>query len=305
MLVAAPVTHSRLRSRCLELISQTADLSTLVSARFSRSMATRVKRTFLRSRQRLGKYRIDHRIENGGFAVVYAATDVLEGVRVALKVPFDDMLTDDMLELMLKEVRLAARLKHPHILSLKNADYIDGRLVLAYPLGERSLADRLQSRISAELALDYSEQMLSALAYAHEQRIIHCDVKPQNMILFPDNLLMLTDFGIAKVAYRTNVNASGSGTVGFCAPEQAMGKPSRASDVFSLGLVMYRMFSGRLPQWPFDWPGPGHTNLRRKVNSELMAIMRRAMEVNPRKRYPHAGAMLAAFKRCRAKALKR
>ena len=67
---------------------------------------------------------------------------------------------------MLKEVRLAARLKHPHILPLKNADYIDGRLVLAYPLGERSLAQRMQSRVSAALALDLTEQMLSAVAFA-------------------------------------------------------------------------------------------------------------------------------------------
>ena len=125
------------------------------------------------------------------------------------------------------------------------------------------------------------------------------------MILFPNNLLMLTDFGIAKVAYRTIIKASGSGTVGFCAPEQAMGKPARSSDVFSLGLVMYRLFSGRLPEWPFDWPPPGFAALKKKIHPDLLAIMRKAMAVNPRKRYPHAGAMLAAFQRCKSKALKR
>ena len=229
---------------------------------------------------------------------------MLEGIRVALKVPYDDLMTDAVVDDMLKEVRLAARLKHPNILPLKNADYIDGRLVLAYPLGERSLGQRMQSRISAQLAMDFSHQMLSAVAYAHEHRIIHCDIKPQNMILFPGNQLMLTDFGIAKVAYRTMVKASGSGTVGFCAPEQAMGKPSLASDVFSLGLVMYRLFSGRLPEYPFDWPPPNYTSVKKKVHAELLAVMRRAMEVNPRKRYPHAGAMLAAFQKCKAKAIK-
>ena len=267
-------------------------------------MSQRVKRTYFRARQKVGKYRIDGRIESGGFAVVYEATDMLEGIRVALKVPYDDLMTDAVVDDMLKEVRLAARLKHPNILPLKNADYIDGRLVLAYPLGERSLGQRMQSRISAQLAMDFSHQMLSAVAYAHEHRIIHCDIKPQNMILFPGNQLMLTDFGIAKVAYRTMVKASGSGTVGFCAPEQAMGKPSRASDVFSLGLVMYRLFSGRLPEYPFDWPPPNYTSVKKKVHAELLAVMRRAMEVNPRKRYPHAGAMLAAFQKCKAKAIK-
>lgn len=264
-----------------------------------------MKRTYFRARQKLGKYRIDRRIENGGFAAVYRATDTLEGIRVALKVPYDDILTEEVLDDMLKEVRLSAKLKHPNILALKNADYIDGRLVLAYPLGERSLAERLQSRISPALALDYAEQMIAGTAYAHEHRIIHCDIKPQNMILFAGGRLRLTDFGIAKIAHRTIVRASGSGTVGFCAPEQAMGKPSFASDVFSLGLVIYRMFSGQLPEWPFDWPPPGHATLRKKVDAELLAILRRAMEVDPRKRFPHAGTMLSAFEQCKPKALKR
>jgi serine/threonine-protein kinase len=254
----------------------------------------------------LGKYRIDRRIENGGFAAVYEATDTLEGVRVALKVPHDEILTEEVLGDMLKEVRLAARLKHDNTLPLKNADYIDGRLVLAYPLGERSLADRLQSRISPAMALNYTEQMLAATAYAHEHRIIHCDIKPQNMILFGNgHTLMLTDFGIAKIAYRTIIKASGSGTVGFCAPEQAMGKPSFRSDVFSLGLVIYRMFSGRLPEYPFAWPPPGAAVMRRKVRPELLTLVRKALEVDPRKRFPHAGAMLAAFRRCKAKALRK
>jgi serine/threonine protein kinase len=93
--------------------------------------------------------------------------------------------------------------------------------------------------------------MTSAIAYAHaHNRVIHCDVKPDNFILFPDNVLKLADFGIAKVAYQT-LRASGSGTVGYVAPEQAMGKPSFRSDVFSLGLILYRMFSGVLPEWPY------------------------------------------------------
>jgi serine/threonine protein kinase len=97
--------------------------------------------------------------------------------------------------------------------------------------------------------------MIEAVAYAHRQRIIHCDIKPENFILFPDNRLRLTDFGIARVAQNT-VAGSGSGTVGYMAPEQAMGKPSMRSDVFSLGLVIYRMLTGQLPEWPFEWPPP-------------------------------------------------
>ncbi|MCA9099707.1 MAG: serine/threonine-protein kinase [Pirellulales bacterium] len=255
----------------------------------------------LRLRQRLGKYRIERRLGEGGFAVVYAATDTVEGVSVALKVPHASLLDDGVMDDFRREVRLAARLKHPNILPLKTADIVDGRFVIAFPLGERTLGERLQSRLSVETALDYTQQMLQATAHAHQHRVIHCDIKPDNFLLFADGTLMLSDFGIAKVAVRT-VRASGAGTLGYCAPEQAMGKPSFRSDVFSLGLIMYRMFSGSLPEYPFDWPPPGYQRLRSRVHPDLVSLIRRALEVNPRRRYADAGAMLTAFNRVRPRA---
>lgn len=262
-----------------------------------------MRREAIRIRQKLGKYRIDGKLDLGGFAAVYRATDTIEGVRVALKIPHNHLVTDDVLADFRTEIRLAAKLKHPNILPLKTADFIDGRLVIAYPLGERTLADRLQTRVSLSLAIDFAEQMLAAAAYAHEQRIIHCDIKPENLILFPEQRLMLTDFGIAKVALRT-IRASGSGTVGYCAPEQAMGQPSFRSDVFSLGLIQYRLFSGHLPEWPFEWPPPGYRRLKQRVHPELIEILRRAIEVDPRKRFVHAGAMLSALRRIKPRALR-
>ena len=219
-----------------------------------------------------------------------------------MKIPHDHLVTVEVLDDFRAEVRLAAKLKHPNILPLKNADFIEGRLVVVYPLGERTLGDRLQSRLSLNLAIDFAEQMLAAAACAHEHRIIHCDIKPENMILFPDNRLMLTDFGIAKVALRT-IRASGSGTVGYCAPEQAMGKPSFRSDVFALGLIQYRMLSGRLPEWPFHWPPPGFERVRSRVHPELIEFIRRAIDLDPRKRFADAGAMLSAFRRIKSRAL--
>ena len=261
-----------------------------------------MRRSTIRLRQRLGKYRIEGKLGYGGFAAVYKATDTIEGIRVALKIPYDHLVTEDVLDDFRSEVRMAAKLKHPNILPLKNADFVEGRFVIAYPLGERTLADRLQSRLSLSVAIDFAEQMLAAVAYAHEQRIIHCDIKPENLILFADGRLMLTDFGIAKVALRT-IRASGSGTVGYCAPEQAMGQPSFRSDVFSLGLIQYRMLSGRLPEWPFHWPPPGFDRMRRRVHPELIELMRRAIEVDPHERYPNAGAMLASLRRIKSKVL--
>jgi serine/threonine-protein kinase len=198
---------------------------------------------------------------------------------------------------------LAAQLKHPNILPLKNAEFIEGHFVVAFPLGERTLGERLQSRMSLSTALHYGEQMVRAAAYAHEHHIIHCDIKPDNLILFPDRQLMLTDFGIAKVALKT-IRASGSGTVGYIAPEQAMGKPSFRSDVFSLGLVLYRMLSGQLPEYPFEWPPPGYNRVHRRLEPELIRVIRRSMDVDPKKRYATAGQLLAALRRVKPKALR-
>lgn len=257
----------------------------------------------LRANQKLGKYRIEKRLSLGGFATVFRAMDTIEGIRVALKIPHAKNISEEVLKDLKHEVRLAVQLEHPHILPLKNANFIDGHFVIVFPLGERTLGDRLQKRMSLATALDYADQMLQAVAFAHRHHIIHCDIKPENLILFPGNRLKLTDFGIAKVAQKT-VRGSGTGTVGYMAPEQAMGKPSLRSDVFSCGLLMYRMLSGYWPEWPFDWPPPGFVRIRGRVHPDLIAVIHKAIEPNPRKRYRDAEQMLRAFLPAKAKALR-
>lgn len=256
----------------------------------------------IKSRQKLGKYQIEKKLGEGGFARVYRALDTIEGVRVALKIPFTDNLSSSALQECMREVRLMASLDHANILSLKNAEFIDGHFVLAFPLAEQTLGDRLTRRLSMSQSLSYAQQMLEAVAYAHERRIIHCDLKPDNMVLFPDGELRLTDFGIAKIAMRT-LRASGSGTVGYIAPEQAMGRPSPRSDVFSLGLVMYRMFSGTLPEWPFHWPPPSYKTLSRRMSPDFVAMLGRALDLDPQRRYRNAGQMLNAFNRLKGRAI--
>ena len=261
----------------------------------ARSGAKRAPQAF-KARQMLGKYRIQRRIGSGAFATVYEAYDTIEGLRVALKVPHQHAIEEEAMDLILREVRLIARLDHENILPLRNAMFVDGYFVIASPLGERTLTDRLRSRMSAQTAMGYAEQLVDALAYAHQKRIIHCDIKPDNIIVFPQGLVRLADFGIAKVALRTRtIYGSGQGTVGYIAPEQAMGKPSFRSDVFSMGLVLYRMFSGELPEWPFDWPLPGASRLRRTVSPEFAEFLRRALEVRERKRFRDGVAMRNAF----------
>jgi serine/threonine protein kinase len=259
----------------------------------------------LRPRRMLGKYRIKRRVGAGAFATVYEAYDTIEGTRVALKIPHPDQLDKGALELIHREVRLTARLQHENILPLRNAMMIDGYFVIATPMGEQTLTDRLRYRLGPRTALSYTSQLLDALAYAHEHRVIHCDIKPDNVILFPEGRVRLADFGIARVALRTRtIMGSGQGTVGYIAPEQAMGKLSFRSDVFSMGLMIYRMFAGALPEWPFDWPPPGYDRLRRSVSREFIAFIRRSIEVRERKRFRDGVHMQSAFEEIAPSALR-
>ena len=184
---------------------------------------------------------------------------------------------------------------------MQNASYIGGHLVIAMELGEESLADRLERRISTARALDLAEQALAALAHAHEHRIIHCDIKPENYILFSGNRLKLADFGFAKKVLRT-LKASGSGTIDYIAPEQAMGRPKFQSDVFSAGLVLWRMFSGKLPEWPYTWPLAGHDTLAARVRPEFIDFLRKAIQTDPKDRYRDAIQMYAEFEKLHTKA---
>ena len=259
-----------------------------------------------KARQMVGKYRIRRRIGKGGFATVYEAYDTVEGIRVALKVPHGHLLDPESLAAFRREVRLTARLEHDNILPLRNAMMVGNHFVIASPLGDRTLTDRLRYRMGTRTALSFGRQLVEALAYAHEKRIIHCDIKPDNIILFDGERVRLADFGVAKVALRTRtIYGSGTGTVGYIAPEQAMGKPSFRSDVFSMGLVLYRMFSGQLPEWPFDWPLPGAERIRRVVSSDLIGFLRRSIEVRERKRFRDGVEMREAFEELAPTALRR
>ncbi len=245
---------------------------------------------------RLGKYRLVRKLGDGGFAVVYKATDTVEGVAVAVKIPRPELMNRELFSLFQREARLHSGLDHPNILPVKNAEVIEGRLLIVYPLGLCSLADRLRSRRSFNTFMDFAEQMLEAVAHAHSKRIIHCDLKPENFIIFPDNRIRLCDFSISRVSMRT-VHGSGSGTVGYVAPEQAMGRPSFRSDVFSLGLIFYQMLTGEVPEWPFEWPPRGYDRLKGKLHPDFIAFLQRAMQMDPKRRFASAGPMLIAYRK--------
>ncbi|QDV61858.1 Serine/threonine-protein kinase PrkC [Crateriforma conspicua] len=257
----------------------------------------------LRVGSRLGKYRLNWRIGSGGFAEVFAATDTLLGIQVALKVLHHAANDDAVLDDFRREVRLTMRLDHPGILPIRDASIIEGHLVIVTPLADQTLAERLQKRIRFETAYGYVTQLLDAVAYAHDSGVVHCDIKPENVLLFGAQTLRLTDFGIAKAGSKTMTGA-GTGTVGYMAPEQAMGRPSPRSDVFSIGLISHRIFAGRWAEYPFQWPLPGTENLRRRLHRDAVDVIRKSLELNPRHRYRSASSMLDAWKRQRQKAMR-
>lgn len=253
----------------------------------------------------LGKYRIEKRLSSGPRAAVYQAYDTIHGIRVALKIAEPSRMSDEFLEDFRREARLSARMEHANVLPIQNAAFIDGLFVIAMALGDESLADRMTRRISTPLALEFTRQAVAAVAHAHGRNIIHCDVKPENFIVFDKNRLRLTDFGFSKVVMRTLQKGSGSGTVGYLAPEQALGRPMFQSDVFSLGLLIYQLFSGTLPEWPYKWPPPGYDRVRRKLRPRMLAWLRKSMEFRPQDRFRNAVAMQRAFDEIPVKLVKR
>ena len=253
------------------------------------------KSSALRARQRLGKYRIEKKLSSGERASIYRAYDTIHAIPVALKVVTPEMAANaSFLEEFTIEARLSTRMEHPNVLAIQNASFVDDYFVIAMPLGLESLADRITRRMSTDLALSFTEQAIAAVAHAHRRKIIHCDIKPENFIVFPDNRLKLSDFGFSKVA-QPRLKASGSGTVGYVAPEQAVGHPMFQSDVFSLSLLIYQLFSGKLPEWPYSWPPAGIDKVRRKLRPKTRHWLRKGMAMRPQDRYRNAVAMENAF----------
>ncbi|MGB7212423.1 MAG: protein kinase [Gemmatimonadales bacterium] len=202
------------------------------------------------------RYRIDRELGAGGMATVYLATDLKHARAVALKVLRPELAAVLGGERFLQEIRIAARLDHPHILTLIDSGAADGFLyyVLPYVRGE-SLRDRLtrEKQLGLDEALTITKQVASALDYAHRQGVIHRDIKPEN-ILLQEGEAMLADFGIAlavREAGGNRLTESGTslGTPQYMSPEQATGdrQLDARSDLYSLAAVLYEMLAGDPP----------------------------------------------------------
>ncbi|MBT8397502.1 MAG: protein kinase, partial [Gemmatimonadetes bacterium] len=202
------------------------------------------------------RYRMEGEIGQGGMATVYLAQDLKHERRVALKVLRSDLTAGLGSERFVQEIGIAAKLSHPHILPLFDSGEADGLLYYVMPFVDgESLGDRLarEGRLPTEEAIRLTDQIASALAYAHERGVVHRDIKPGNILLAGDQAVV-ADFGIARaVAEATTDRLTGSGTVvgtpAYMAPEQALGDGSLdgRTDVYGLGCVVYEMLTGEPP----------------------------------------------------------
>jgi eukaryotic-like serine/threonine-protein kinase len=206
-----------------------------------------------------GSYRIEQRIGAGGMGEVWSATDVRLGRRVAIKfLPSNVTFDPSRVARFENEARTASALNHPNILTVHELGEAGSTHFIVTELVEgRTLRERInQGPLPLDEALEIGGQIASALAASHEAGVVHRDVKPENVMIRPDGLVKVLDFGLAKLleltpgadAQRLTKEGSVVGTPGYMSPEQLRGEPvDPRTDVWSLGIVIYEMVTGRRP----------------------------------------------------------
>ena len=255
------------------------------------------------------RYKIQEKIGNGGMATVYKALDQILNRYVAVKVLREEFTTDEeFIKRFNAEAQSAARLIHPNIVSVYdvgqeyNIYYIVMELIQGKTLKQIIEED---GHLSWKWAVNIAIQIASALEMAHKNNIIHRDIKPHNIMITEDGVAKVTDFGIAKAVSNSTITAFGTtlGSVHYFSPEHARGGYTDSkSDLYSLGVVMYEMVTGKVP---FDADTPVSIALKHmqeepvppiKVNKEIPfavnQIILKAMKKDPNERYQNASEMI-------------
>lgn len=263
-------------------------------------------------------FRVDRLLGEGGMGAVYQATDINLQRQVALKVMHANLSRQEQFQKrFLQEARAAASLDHPGIVRVLAFDQVDGNLILVMELvSGGSLRDFIKEQrelgkpIDYDVAIDITRQAAEALNYAHQQGMTHRDIKPDNILLKPDPTspsgyrALITDFGLAKLAESNVHSMSGvpMGTFAYMSPEQAEAeKVDSRADIYSLGVQLYELTTGRLPFQPRSIteairmhsrePLPRPSEQRTGFPPELERVIIKATAKNPNDRYQSAGDM--------------
>jgi serine/threonine-protein kinase len=263
------------------------------------------------------RYEIEELVGHGGMSSVYKAKDTLLERHVALKILHEQYNADeDFVERFKREARSVAQLQHPNIVTVIDRGEEEGRqfIVFEYIDGE-NLKEHVvrKGRLDVREALEIALEVARGLAFAHDQGLIHRDVKPQNVLLNGDGRAKVTDFGIARTVEVDGMTQTGTvlGTSNYIAPEQASGQPVDAhSDVYALGVVLYELLAGEVP-FPGESfiavamkhmhePAPNLLDVRGDVPLRVAAAVDRALEKDPEQRFPTMDAFAAELEACLA-----
>lgn len=256
--------------------------------------------------QQLGSYLIEGPLGRGAFATVFLGRHLYLDMNAAIKIPHLQF-ADSERQLFSNEARMAAWLVHPHIVRVLEYGVQSDRpyLVMDYASGG-SLGQFRGTRLPLTLIVHYTRQIASGLDYLNARGIIHCDIKPQNLLIGYDEQVLIGDFGIALLARNTAATQPGNirGTPTYMAPEQSMGNPCFASDQYALAVVLYELLCG-LP--PFEGTKAGvikqhlsaqPPSLRERGLSIPLAVedvIIQALAKNPEQRYDNAGQFATAL----------
>ncbi len=204
--------------------------------------------------QQIGNYKLMRLIGRGGFATVYLARHVHLNNYAAVKILLSRLGSEEEVRRFRREAQTIAQLNHPHIVRVLDFDVLEDLafLVMEYaPFG--SLRQQYRGvAVPLPAVVSYVRQVASALQYAHDQKVIHRDVKPENMLIARSHAIMLSDFGLALIAQSTRNQSTQSlqdlaGTVAYMAPEQIQGRPRRESDQYALAITVYEWLCGERP----------------------------------------------------------
>jgi len=234
--------------------------------------------------RQIGPYELIRLLGRGGMAAVFEARHTQKGNVVALKVMDPNLKSDQtFVERFLLEVKASATLDHPHVVKVLDHGETQGWYFLATEyVGGGTVADLIKKMraLPAALAWELGAQLLDGLGYAHEHGIVHRDLKPENLLLTPEGVLKVADFGIARTADHTKLTRTGMlvGTAGYMSPEQAKGSVvDPRSDLFTVGIIFYEMLTGANP---FESENPA-ASLTRILEQDLPPLFELKATVPP------------------------